>query len=197
MGGEGSGRYPKGSGQDKSLAGIGKHGGDDSTGTTKEYSFKENYKVDSRFSAFVQEMRVDREKTVKGFIDGKIKSIGEYTEGNYRIVITDNNQTLYFRNDYPNDPVPAGKWMGHVEKEWNITQSEFNKLPLKERATMEAKEQVKWIEKEYEDLYLDFYKPDVHSKFWLDNGGANLKMHKEKEYEKEIHKLFKKEVEEK
>jgi len=36
MGGPGSGRYPKGSGGEKdvSKAGIGKHGGDDSTGTT-------------------------------------------------------------------------------------------------------------------------------------------------------------------
>jgi hypothetical protein len=73
MGGQGSGRYPKGSGGEKdvSKAGIGKHGGDDTTGIQREDIVLTN-----------EEMSVLNDYKVSGYIkiNKLLRQTGEYPE---------------------------------------------------------------------------------------------------------------------
>jgi len=97
MGGQGSGRYPKGSGQDKSLAGIGKHGGDDTTGTQKESSFT-NKEKEEAFSYVKEIYGTTNDLNEAGFIlpDGSLLDMSgkndeeiEYEKGTRQIIHQD------------------------------------------------------------------------------------------------------------
>jgi len=71
------------------------------------------------------------------------------------------------------EPVPLGIWMGWPEEEWNISENEWSKMSMKDKAKLEAKEQVtKYVADEYYNSWLSTYAPDVADYIWWDEGGA-------------------------
>ena len=135
--------------------------------------------IDNRFSSSVKEKYEKDINAVRYFISSK-KWLVYYSDKKYSCAILEdfNNKELYFRSDLKEYPVPAGIWMGWYETHWKsrfgITEQEFKNLPYEEKAKLECIEQVeKWVEKEYEMLFLKFYFPAEHSEWWW-NGGSDL-----------------------
>lgn len=58
---------------------------------------------------------------------------------------------LHFRGN--DGPWPQGRWMDWPEPHWNVTESQYAKLPIEIRAKMEAQEQVRyWIPQEFDSI---------------------------------------------
>lgn len=148
------------------------------------------HKIDNRFAPFVKEEYEERVRDVKKYLnDPEGETLAEYSKGKYTCVITRNGRKLYFRNDLKEYPVPAGNWMGRYENDWEskygISRWDYSDMSRAEKAEIECKEQVNsWIADEYETLFMKFYFPERHSKWYWDEGGK-------RSGSKEAHKLFK------
>jgi hypothetical protein len=103
---------------------------------------------------------------------GRLREIASYSKGVWKCLIT---ETTALGNGIPprgqifcfkegdHHPVPAGWWMDWPESHWEISKAEYNRLPEKERALLECKEQ---IPKEYDRLREEFYQPEEHERKW-------------------------------
>jgi len=91
-------------------------------------------------------------------------SRGEFTVG----LIKPGEQIFEFKKSWP-EPVPSGYWLGWPEDEWGITEQEWQRMPLIEKARWEAREQLEnWVYREYFMDWLDIYAPDVLDKLGMD-----------------------------
>jgi hypothetical protein len=125
--------------------------------------------VNSRFSPIVQQHRDRSVNAVLGYLDGKYRPLGEWSSRKYKCVILDDpdHTNLYFKLGDPH-PVPAGKWMGWPEKHWKISKSRWEKMPVRERAILECKEQVaRYVWKQWQRGFIEFYMPQQYEKaYW-------------------------------
>jgi hypothetical protein len=128
-----------------------------------------HHKVDARFSPSVQAHRDRQVRAVLGYLEGRYKPVGKWFSSKYGCAILDDpdHTFLFFKNGDPH-PVPCGKWMGWPEKHWHISAAKYKKLSLKERATLECKEQVKrYVSKQWLFEYVSFYMPRQYEKaYW-------------------------------
>jgi len=71
--------------------------------------------------------------------------------------------------------------MGEPEDKWGISQGDFDKMPIQQRAKMEAEEQIKnWVNDDiYKEEWLGVYKPRVYDKIWWEE---EEKLPKEEQY---------------
>lgn len=58
---------------------------------------------------------------------------------------------LHFKHDL--GPVPQGRWMDWPEPHWNLTDAEYEAMPLETRAWYECREQVRyWLPTQFDVL---------------------------------------------
>ena len=130
-------------------------------------------------SDFYLESRKLVAEAIEKYSRGEIKPIAKYKEGRYKIEILGDykgrHDLLYFREDI-SEPVPSGLWMDWREKHWGLTEEEYRRLSLEERAKLEAKEQMNWIGKEFEELWVEYYIPRDYPHYRY--MGWNKRMHK-------------------
>jgi hypothetical protein len=110
----------------------------------------------------------------------------------FRVVITKDRRIIYIRNDLPLLPAHAGIWMDSPERHWNISQSEYHKLPEEERAKLEANEQLRYTAREFEQYWVETWFPNDYYSFRWYRGGAALYMHHREKHKRYVRLLFRK-----
>lgn len=144
---------------------------------------------DSRYSPSV---RINYRNSIRdtiNYLTGKSKVIGQASNDKYTVRIIESidkdmkrqGRNLVTLNSRPDEPVPTGFWMDLPEKHWGISDSKYYNLSRKERANMEAQEQLDmWVPKQFYSNWLDFYAPKIYDKkFWLGEL-ENVRTHAEK-----------------
>ena len=53
-------------------------------------------------------------------------------------------------------PAPQGFWMDWQERSWGLSDKQYSALPDSNRATLEAKEQLKWLSREPQQYTRDY-----------------------------------------
>jgi hypothetical protein len=128
-----------------------------------------HHKVDGRFSSSVQEHRDSHVLAVIRYLEGRYKPVGEWFGPKYGCIILDDpgHTFLSFQNGNLH-PVPSGRWMGQPEKHWRIPLAKYRRLSIKERATLECKEQVmRYVSKQWLYDYVRFYHPkEYEERYW-------------------------------
>lgn len=140
------------------------------------------HRVDSRFSSWVQEDRNRRVRAVVGFLDGKYKPLAEWASRKYKCAILDDPEhtCLFFKLGDPH-PVPSGKWMDWPEKHWRISRSRWKKMPLRERAVLECKEQVaRYVWRQWLEGFVSFYMPRQYEVNYWDYCSRKTNSHRYK-----------------
>jgi len=123
--------------------------------------------TDNRFSPVVAENRLSNLQTIFFYANNNYLATVMEESNEYKILMpTPLGKILIFRTDWP-EPVPSGLWMDWPEESWNINNKEWKLMPVKERARLEAKEQLeKWIPKEYYSNWLETYAPKEYDKLY-------------------------------
>jgi hypothetical protein len=109
-------------------------------------------------------------EAVLQYLDGE-PPLASYSDGKYRCVImgmdVSNPDSPYdpkgkgieltFKEGDPT-PVPTGSWMDWHESHWKVSEQQYQRLPVAQRAALEAREQVeKWIPEQYERKRRQWY----------------------------------------
>ena len=147
------------------------------------------YKRDPRYFPIVQEMYNECRRDVCNYLENPEGEIlASVTDDKYTVVITKGGRILFIRNDLPNKPACAGRWMDFPEEHWNISEEEYYKLSVEERAKLEAKEQLsRWVHREFEKLFVETWCPDLWDKFWWEERGSEMP---EEQRQIRVHELF-------
>ncbi len=150
------------------------------------------YVRDSRFSPLVQKRYDESLQDVCVYImNPEENTLASASDNEYTVVITKDRRMLYIRNDLPDKPAAAGLWMDWPEEHWGISEEEYYKLPMKERAKLEAQEQLnRWVRLEYEELFVETWCADLADRFWWDEGGKDLSLKRNDEYYERVHELY-------
>jgi len=150
------------------------------------------YRVDKRYSPIVQEFYDDCRRAIENLLETGRK-LAEASDDRYTVVITPEGRMLYISKELPEMPACAGTWMDFPEEEWGISEEEYRKLPIEERATLEANEQLKkWVEAEFKQFWSETWCRDMWDFFWWDEGGKDLVVSDRKKFNKEVENLFNK-----
>jgi len=104
-------------------------------------------------------------EAVQRILDGEAP-LAEYHKGDYGCAILRTPREIpgkgvmvYLRTGW--EPAPLRWWMDQPETHWNLSPCEYRKLPLRERAALECREQVdNYCEKQFEFHWLAFYYPE-------------------------------------
>lgn len=134
----------------------------------KPVEIDRRYEPDSRYSPTVKRWREESIEALDRLAKGESEAYARASGGGYDVIITSDYKTFTKRNDRP-EWVPSGSWMDWWEPDHGVSKKEYEKLPLRARAQLEAKLQLeKWAQKEYEDLWVGFYAPRAYDKWWWD-----------------------------
>jgi hypothetical protein len=101
--------------------------------------------------------------TVKSFLTGN-KPLATASKGPYTVAIMSDGRMLYLKKGW--EPAPAGLWMDFPEEHWGIGEDDYRALPRKQRAALEAQEQLRYIEEQFYDHWVRFYLHDEFDKMW-------------------------------
>jgi len=145
---------------------------------------------DKRYAPLFLEMRRSQIQDIKDYNKDKLKVIASCSDGTYTCKILDNRRILYFKRGVK-EPVPHGFWMDWEERHWKLDKP-YEQHTRKQRAKMEACEQLRWIKEEFEELWLAIYNPKPLDDFWW-SGGSRLKAYQEThpQFYKKIHQIYK------
>ena len=116
---------------------------------------REEEEADELFARDDYEFWMEGLETVIDHVTG-VAPIAEYHEGEFGCAIHWNFRMVYLRDGW--EPAPSGRWQGDAEPDWGMTSEQWYRLPIRERALMECREQVQhWVELEFGLRWLDQY----------------------------------------
>jgi hypothetical protein len=143
----------------------------------------EKVKTDKRFNvSFIDDIRRDQYNAIVSYLSGEEPLAEVIDDDGFKSIIMGDGNKIYEMDDW--EPIASGRWMDWPEEHWGLSEQEYNKMPRAQRATLEAKEQLKYRYQFYSD-WVGIYHPDVYAqKFW-DEGWSGLS-------ETESNKRFKK-----
>ena len=143
---------------------FGGRGEDSGTPDSTLVNAIKDYKLPKGYASLFQDAYNDNVSNVRNYLKGE-KPLAEYSDGHYRSVVMKSGQELTFREGDAH-PVPAGLWMDQYDgdaKAQGVTQAQYNKLSIEERARLHSKIQVEnYIPGQYLNNKVKFYRPEVH-----------------------------------
>jgi hypothetical protein len=142
---------------------------------------------DERYSEWVLQHRQEQKDDLIRLVNGEDTLIKLKFQGEWGCGIPHHfcGRMYFFKRGWA-EPVPCGIWMGFPEPHWHITSNQWDSMNKEEQAEFEANEQLdKWVEKEYYELWLTIYAPEVADKIWW-NGGATITVSGTKEQRQEL-----------
>src|SRR5437588_778947 len=89
----------------------------------------------------------DRIEAIREYVHGNV--LQGFYDGKYGSVITNSHESVYLKNG--GLPVGSGHWMGWPETSWGVTKAQWASMTMRERASIEVREQMKYVPVEYEE----------------------------------------------
>jgi hypothetical protein len=118
-----------------------------------------DYEIPDSYFALLRRRRIEAVDSLCDYRAGKLKTLALARGDGYDVQILTNRRIFYWRDGEPN-PAPAGKWLDVPEFHWGLNRQEYYGLDEKDRAELEAKEQLRYVAIEFDPLFQTFYFPE-------------------------------------